>query len=272
MNRSRLAAIASLLVSAPAAADEITPPQVVMPNVLSTQTGGLLDARLDYTSFDNIDATFLGFNVWAQYITPGGLGAYVQLPYSYVSADEDVGDDDSVSGLGNIELGGLLVVPNSPSLDLYARAGLTLDTVEDDVTAVLGLLATVPPRPGEAFTGYGADALRAHGGFRTRGPVAVGGEIGFDIPLDDLDIDAILVASGSVGITQGKLGLSGGLTYLTGIGGDDGEDIVNLNITADVLVAPKVRLFGALGITLDGFEGLVDETPFSLGAGLRLGI
>jgi hypothetical protein len=261
--------------AAPAAADEITAPQPVMPNVLSTQTGGSIDVRLDYTNIDDNEGTIFGATLWGQYLTPGGLGGYVQLPYGHLSFDEL---DDSFSGFGNLELGGLYVARNSPELDLYVRGGLALDTASDE-----GLLAAPTaqslPRITEAFpSGFNSEWLRGHGGLRTRGPIAFGVEAGVDFPLGDGfdgEIDALFVAAGSISIAQPGFSISGGLALIQTFGAeniegdDDEENLLNLNATVDFLLAPKVRGFVATGFNLDEAD---DDLAFSLGAGLRLGL
>lgn len=161
-------------------------------------------------------------------------------------------------------------------MDVYGRGGLTLDTHDDDTG--VGAAIVISQLPEGVTSSATTDVLRAHGGVRTRGAVSLGAEIGVDVPLDkqdEIEPDALLVASGSVSIAQGNVGVSGGLTMVRTIGAEDFEgdstddSFVNFNAALDVLVAPKVRLFGAFGINLDELD---DILLVSLGAGLRVGI
>jgi hypothetical protein len=249
---------AGLAAAQPAA----SPSQTVLPNILSTQTGGQVDARLDYTSIDDPffeDLTFLSFVLRGQYLTPQGLGGYVSLPLGYIS-----GNGDSETSIG-----GLFVVNNSPDLDFYVRGGVALNTADDD-GVLLVPLATIVPRLTDALaTGFDSSWIRAAGGLRrTSGAIAIGGHLGIDIATDSDEDDSFLTLAGSVGLVQPTFGLSAGLALLQEIDNDDGDDdsTVGFNLVADFAVGPSARIYGALGLNLeDEFDG------FSLGAGIRAG-
>jgi hypothetical protein len=253
---------AGLAAAQPAA----SPTQTVLPNILSTQLGGQIDARLDYTSVDEPifdDLTFLSLVLRGQYVTPQGLGGYVSLPLGYTS-----GNGDSETSIGNLELGGLFVINNKPDLDFYLRGGVALNTADDDGTLLVPL-ATIVPRLTDALTtGFDSNWLRAAGGLRlTSGVIALGGHLGIDVATDSQDDDAILTLAGSVGIVMPTFGLSAGLALLQDIGDDTGDDnTVGFNLVADFAASPSARVYGALGLNLeDEFDG------FSLGAGVRVG-
>lgn len=253
---------AGLAAAQPAA----SPEQTVLPNILSTQLGGQIDARLDYTNVDEPlfgDLTFLSLVLRGQYVTSQGLGGYVSLPLGYTS-----GNGDSETSLGNLELGGLFVINNKPNLDFYLRGGVALNTADDDGTLLVPL-ATIVPRLTDALTtGFDSNWLRAAGGLRlTSGVIALGGHLGIDVATDSQDDDAILTLAGSVGIVQPTFGLSAGLALLQDIGDDTGDDnTVGFNLVADFAASPSARVYGALGLNLeDEFDG------FSLGAGVRVG-
>lgn len=244
-----------------------SPSQTVLPNILSTQTGGQIDARLDYTSIEDPffdDLTFLSFVLRGQYITPPGLGGYVSLPLGYISSN-----GDSETSIGNLELGGLFLINNSPDLDFYVRGGVTLNTADDD-GVLLVPIATIVPRLTDALpTGFDSSWLRAAGGLRhTSGTIAIGGHLGIDVATDSEDDDAFLTLAGSVGLVQPTFGLSAGLALLQNIDDDDGGDdsTVGFNLVADFAAGTSARVYGALGLNLeDEFDG------FSLGAGVRAG-
>ena len=246
------------------------PVQTVLPNVLSTADGGTLDMRADYTNIDTNglgdEPTIFGLNAHFQYVTPGGLGGYVSLPFGYLSQG-----DESFSGLGNLELGGLYVIRN-PELDFFLRGGLAIDTASDEGILSAPLSALLP-RPTDAFsTGLASTWLRAHGGLRsTRGAVAFGAEGGVDLIVDgdgDDGDNGLLVLAGSIGIVQPGFSISGGLSFVQLLGDDQGDDnFLAFNGVFDFAVSPKAKLFVALGVNLeDEFDG------FSIGGGVRLGL
>lgn len=261
--------IATLLTAGTALA-EPSSVQTVLPNIFSTADGATIDIRLDYTNVqDDNDPTIFALNLHGQYITPGGLGGYVSIPYGYAEEDAVFGNR-SVSGIGNLELGGLYVIRNSPEMDLYLRGGLSLDTADQDGGEEFVVpIANVAPRPADWFTtGFGTEWARAHFGLRSKGPVTFGGSAGIDLPFDSDDF-GLLVLSGSLGIVQQGFAISGGLTLLQAVGddADDDDNIVSFNATVDFDIGPKAKLFGALGANLEE-----EFDAFSLGFGVRLGL
>jgi opacity protein-like surface antigen len=263
--------VATLLAAGTAFAEAPGSVQTVLPNILSTADGATIDIRLDYTNVqDDNGPTIFALNLHGQYITPGGIGGYIALPYGYAEENSLFGDR-SVSGIGNLELGGLYVIRNSPDLDLYLRGGFSIDTADQDggEEAVVPI-ANIAPRPADWFTtGFGTEWFRGHFGLRSKGPVTFGGSAGLDLALDN-DDDGVLVLAGSVGLVQQGFAISGGLTLLQAVGDEadnDDDSIVSFNATVDFDVGPKAKLFGALGANLeDEFDA------FSLGFGVLLGL
>lgn len=273
----KLVTICVLAVATPALADPKNTVQNVMPGILSTADGGSIDLRGDYTHVDlDGDPTLFGFTASGQYVTPGGFGVYGSVPFVYAAQDNLLGQRNSESGIGNLELGGLFVKRNSPELDIYGQGGIALDTADNDV-AIAAPLALFVPQPYNSLpSALNSDWLRLHGGIRTKGALQVGVSGGLDFPLDgDLrdSINSVFVLSGALGIQQPGFGLSGGLTYVL-VSGDgsanaSNDDTLGLNVILDFDIGPKAKLFGAFGLNLDDAN---DNLGFSLGFGARLAI
>jgi hypothetical protein len=88
------------------------------------------------------DTTLLRFDAHGQYISQAsGLGGYLSVPFTYAS-----GNNDSISSLGDIEVGGLFLPAGirSSSFMLVLRGGLTLPTASDAFDkAIVGLAGTL---------------------------------------------------------------------------------------------------------------------------------
>jgi len=249
--------------------------QSLLPNMMSTQTGGTVDARIDYTHQGDIDATIIGFNVLGQYITPGGAGAYASIPVGYAD-----GNGDSVKGLGNIEVGGLFAMKNSPNMDVLLRAGIALDTADDDGSFLVPL-SQISPRLTDAYTtGFNTTWGRGQGQIRLlSGNIIFGALAGVDVPVsgdikDANAIDALLNLAASIGFEQPGFGIGVGLSYIQALGSDtdsDNNSISSFNATIDFQVGPKARVFGALGIP--DLDNISDNGAdlFAVGGGVRVG-
>ncbi|HEU0037612.1 MAG TPA: hypothetical protein VFQ53_43675 [Kofleriaceae bacterium] len=254
-------------VASPALAQP-APPEMPLPNIMSTAPGLSLEARFDYTDFDfladNVDV--LGLNVQLQYVGPRNWGGYLNIPFGFVD-----GPTDNEGAIGNLELGGLYVIRSGPGTDFYIQPALALDTADRDGELFVPL-AHVLARPADAFpTGLDTNWLRIHGGLQhTAGALRIGGRVGLDFTLDNDDDNALLVAAGSVGIQQRGWGISGGLTLLDVLddnNNNDDDTIVALNIMADFNVGQTALLFVSLGTNFeDDYDG------YSLGVGVRFGL
>ena len=239
------------------------PPQSVLPNVMNTATGAALDARIDFTDVDN--ATLVGANLHFQYLTPPGLGGYVQLPFGYV--DSDFVETDTV--LGNVELGGVYVMRN-PGMDIFLRGGFALETANDEGNFVVPS-ANFVSRPADAFSsGLDTSWFRGHAGLRSQSNnIVFGGSAGLDVPLDQDSDTALLVVVGSIGVQQPGFGLGAGFTFLQAVGddADDDDNTISFNATADFEIGARAKLYGSFGVNLeDEFDG------YSLGVGIRAGL
>lgn len=269
--RSTVFVAFALVLATGSASAQPVPQQMQLPNVMSTAPGLSLEARLDFTNFD--DEAFLdevelvSFNLQVQFLTASNFGFYVNLPVGWIDGP---GDDEGA--IGNLELGGLYVIRSSPSTDFYLQGALALDTADDEGEFVVPL-AHVIARPADAFvTGFDTSWFRVAGGIRhAAGPsLRIGGRLGLDFPLDDNDDSALLTLAGSLGFEQPTFGLSFGLALLQVLDDDNADDddgVVALNIMGDFKVGSTARLFVAFGTNFeDDFDG------YSLGVGLRFGL
>ncbi len=240
-------------------------PQQILPNIFSTSPGGTLDVRGDYTNLDR--GSLVGINAQFQYITPGNLGLYGSIPFGYAS---DGVFGNSISGIGNLELGGLYVIRNR-DLDMYLRGGVALDTAGDEGSFAAPFSAILPRLADALPSGGNSSWLRAHGGLRnTNGSVRFGATAGVDIPIDDGNDseDGLLVLAGSLGIVQPTFGVSGGLVYLQQIGRESGDNnTLGFNANVDFVAGRTAKLFIALGINLED-----ENDGFSIGFGARIGL
>ncbi|MEO8702013.1 MAG: hypothetical protein ABI867_18350 [Kofleriaceae bacterium] len=260
-----LAAAPAFAQQAPAHAG----PQTVLPNILNTGDGATVEVRLDYTHFDVLDVDTLGFTFQGQYITPGGFGVYGTIPFAYGS-----GEGDSASGLGNLEVGGLYVMHNSPDLDIFVRGGLAIDTADDDGTGLAPLAFLIPRLPDAFPSGADSNWLRLHGGVRTKGALVLGVQGGVDFPTEGDGVDGVFTLSASAGIVQPGFGLSAGIAYMRVLFDDTGvsfvdDDTVGFNAVIDFNATPKTKVFGAFGVNLDEID---DDLSVSLGGGVRIAL
>lgn len=253
-----------------------TPIGPVLPNMLPTRLGATVDVRADYTYFDvdddDFDLFLLAMNFYASYLVPEGYGGYIQLPYWYGS-----GNDDSESGIGNLEVGGLYVVRQGPASEILLRGGIALDTA-GATGSLLAPLANTGPRSYDAHAlGLASMWGRGEGSFRHRsGNVALAASAGIDVPLtsdeDELfnagDIDAIGKLAFAIGIDTGSGSLSVGAFGMQAFGVDDEDErVFGANVTAAFAVSPTMQLYGAIGIpNLE--ENFDNETVLGIGAGL----
>lgn len=242
--------------------------QSVLPDVLSTLGGGSIEARMDYTHYDDsvFDLTVFAFNIHGQYISPSGLGGYAALPFAFASTD-----DDSQTAIGNIELGGLYVF-RQPDLDFYLRGGFAANTASEEGTFLLPAANGVPRLADAITTGADSNWVRGGAGIRaTSGSFVLGGSGMFNVLLDELDNDAlsVLTLTGSLGIQEPGFGIAASVAFYQVVGdeGSGDNNTLGINLVGDVPVGPRARLFGAAGFNPDNeFDG------FSIGFGVRAGM
>lgn len=185
----------------------------------------------DFADEDD-DLSLLRFDVHGHYVDPGShVGGYLTLPLGYVS-----GNGDSVTALGNLEVGGLYVIQTGrPDLAVVARAGITLPTgpsiEEEGFDSVAGALASTL-RPSDLFVALPKSStlrLAISPTFRS-GKLFARADAGVDINLyvadADNTIDPGLRFNLGVGADLGQVAITAELATLTATNnsGDEGED------------------------------------------------
>ncbi len=179
---------------------------------------------LSYISFDDgffEDLTVLRFDFFGQYMTPDGLGGYAMMPFNRISFM-----DNSESGVGNLEIGGLYVVQGATPIVL--RGGIALDTA-DSQTGGIGLFSRITDFPSD-FPDTTWLRLSASPLWRT-GTTFFRVDAGLDVPIDDgdSDIDPLVRLNVGGGIETGDIAIMGELVTVgttdTGEDGEDGPDL-----------------------------------------------
>jgi hypothetical protein len=95
------------------------------------------------------EATGFRFDFYGHFMAARRYGGYVVLPLSYVSFEDDAADEEMA--LGNIEVGGVYVVPVN-RVAFVLRAGLTLPTASDGLAEFITNVLAVRPRGTDAVT------------------------------------------------------------------------------------------------------------------------
>lgn len=259
-------------------------PGTILPNMLPSRYGATLDARLDYSAFDDggdDDLFLMGLVLHGQFLSTQNYGAYITLPYVYASSD-----GDSEQGVANIELGGLYKLPQGAASEILLRGGIAIDTA-GSTEAFLAPVSQLGPRLYDAYvTGLSTNWLRLEGSFRhSEGNLRFGISGGADIPfagddgegLDTIDLDALVKGAVSVGFESptGGVGVGIGLSALYAVGteNEDSSDnlVLGLNATVSFPVTPAVSVYGAFGLP-DLEDNADDFDVFGIGVGVRAAI
>lgn len=225
---------------------------------------------LSYVGYDEdwfagADITVIRFDLFGQYILPEGYGGYGMVPLNYVSIGFD-GDSDSETGIGNIELGGLYLIPGD--VPVVLRGGLALDTADDD-TAGFGLISRLTDIP-SATPGTTWLRLSASPIVR-RGNAFFRADFGIDVPIaedEGTDFDPLLRINIGGGIETGQLALIGELLSVTTTEDDaDNRTLNMLGATARWLGSGQMQPHVTLQIPLD--DDINDLIDWNLIVGLE---
>ena len=256
----------------------------ILPNMLPARVGATIDIRGDYTYTSQDDALFgelflLAFNFYGSYITPQGFGGYAQSPYWYARTTGD-GEDFSDKGVGNLEVGGLYLLPQGPTSQILLRAGIALDTASS-VGAFISPFSALAPRLYDAYpTGFASTWGRGEGSFRhSSGNLHLGASVGVDVPITSadeeedgisIDIDAIGKAAISASMDAGGASVGLGFVMMQAFGVDsDDERIFGLNANVAFPINPTMSLYGSFGFP--DLENNTEELSiFGFGAGIRI--
>ncbi len=247
----------------------------ILPNLLPTRLGTTIDARLDYTHFDNAGLDLdplIGFLLHAQYLTAKGYGGYAELPYYYTGADIP---NNNNKGIGNLEVGGLYVMKQGPNSELMLRGAIDLNSGGQS-GGLLAPFTQLAVRLHDAYpTGFDTEWGRAAVSFHhSEGAIRLGAAVGFDLPFDNdgLNVDGLATLAVSVGVEQPGVGFAVGYVMLQAIGSDsDDDNISGLNLSADVSINPTMKVYAQFG--LPDLENNLDEFDiWGVGAGLRVAV
>lgn len=264
----RTAAVAFLLVvSGQAYGDELTEPARApgFATLLRQDANSRAGADMTYFVFDgDSDTTLLRFDLHGHYVDPvSGAGVYAQVPITFAS-----GDGDSETVLGGVELGGIYIPKlSSPNIGLVLRGGITLPTAPDDLTSLIGYLATFmrpvdiyAQLPKSSTLRLAASPILRSGQFFARADFG----IDINIYMDEGDtVDPGLVIDVGAGIDLGGAAITGELTTIS-VTGDDGDSLTSAAVSARG--TGTVQPYGALLIPID------DDVSDAFDLGLLVGV
>ena len=250
--RAIIAAISLCLVSSTALAQKV--PGMATMDRFDEQSK--FAASLAYVGLDADDVTGIRFDLFGQHLTPGGFGGYLALPISYID-----GGGDSETGIGNIEIGGLYIIPGSTPVVL--RGGLALPTADSDNFGanLLGILARfndgAQHSPDVTWLRLSASPLvrRGTGFFKA--------DVGLDLPVaedDNIEADAIVRVNVGGGVESGGIALMGELVNLATLQ-DDVENrwVSFLGFTARYMAGGQVQPSISLQVPIDdSIDQIVD--------------
>lgn len=221
-----------------------------------------IGGEASYLLAENDDVTFLRFDVHGQYVSPSGFGFYAGLPIAYAS-----GNDDSVTAIGNLDVGAIFVPRLEGSqLSLTLHGGLTLPTAGDNLddflvngsTAYARITDFVLAIPEGVVLRVGASPTFRSGQFFFKA------DGGADITLSntgDDTFDPLFRINAAAGIDLGKVSFAG--EFATVIFTEELEDDVENTAAFSIRgVAGNVRPYGGVIIPID-VEGL--DAAFTAG-------
>ena len=128
------------------------------------------------------------FDLHGQVLLNPNIGVYGSVPLSVLTTTEDNVDDSSVTGLGNLDLGGFYFTPigTAGTTTLVIRGGFTLPTADDDIDGfVANIVAGLLVRPNDlVLAAPDISFLRGSASIlHDTGSVSLRFDGGFDLPL-----------------------------------------------------------------------------------------
>jgi hypothetical protein len=234
---------------------------------------GISKLALDF-GFSSLDTGFydsaLRIELNGQYVLHSGIGFYGAIPLARSFGDAPEPNPQPDFGIGNLELGGLLVLASSPKTSWVFRLGLALPTASDDRDgSATNFFATWPRLTDLALTVPNAYYLR----FGVSPLVHVNNvflrlDLGFDIGSDDNDAaDELLRLNLGGGIDLGVVALSLELVNLysfDGFGPDD--DFTHTLAFTARFMGEQLQPFVSLGAPLDDNR---DAINFFIAVGIQ---
>jgi hypothetical protein len=254
-------------------------PGVEVPAGITTDRGGpeleLATLDIGFVNFTGADDLVYAarMDFYGQLLGPVGehlAGVYVALPYGRIELD--IGDE-AISGLGNLELGGLLVTATDEDTDLVFRGGVVLGLDEGENYGTMAPIVTGYGRLTDWMTTYpGVSWLRTSASLlHASAPYFLRADLGLDVPLDDdMDfVDPFARFNLAAGVHLGSVALLGELATVTLM---DDEDTDNaLSTFALTARHPSGRLSPCVGLVFPLDEELKNLVDFVFVVGIRSG-
>lgn len=249
--------ISALLLCTTASAQESPPAQSSVPTfaTLDRQDGSShFDASLAYSVLNDATDVFnLRLNLHAQYVTPGGAGGYISLPYAYSY------DSEGEGALGNLDLGGIYAIPQGPTTFIF-RGGLMVATADDNFLGITTNLATGFDRltdfasvfPETQWLRLSTSATHQLSAAGSNQGLYVRADIGLDVPIDTpegADIDPLWRLNLGLGYQLPTVAIAGELVNI-GSTDDFGDPLHTLAVSARGTVG-KLAPFGAVIVPVD---------------------
>jgi len=183
-------------------------------------------------------ATLLRFEAHGQYVDPAsGAGGYLQMPIAFLT-----GDGDSVTSVGNLELGGIFVIPGETKIVLHGGIALPTSREESD-DAFVGVVAGYL-RPHDLYATLPKTTTARLGVspiFRSGKAVAridVGLDINVDGPNDNSDVEpALHINVGGGYMVSPTASINAELITMTIIGEDINGDTDSETVSVAALSA-----------------------------------
>ncbi len=210
--------------------------------------------------------TIVGLDVGGHFVSTTGAGGYAVLPLTLISTEDSfLGDGETESMIGNIEVGGLYATAINPSLDLVAHLGVALPTASDDDLIDSFQPYGSMPRYGDLVQRWPNSTWLRLGvsPMGTAGPVFWRADLGLDLMLDDdddtgADISPVLRVNvaGGVDFGKGEATIELATNIVDDNGGNDDETASTLAIGGRF---DGGNVFPGLALVLPlGFEDPVD--------------
>jgi hypothetical protein len=218
-----------------------------------------LATSLSYVGLDSDgfieDATALHFDLYGQYMAAQGFGGYGVVNINYISAN-----DDSETGIGNLEVGGLYLIPGATPIIL--RGGLVLATADEDdflPNAYGGILARFNDLP-QNFASTTWLRLSGHPIVR-QGNLFFKADVGLDIPIDDDDtgVETLVRLNVGGGIETGGVAIIGELVNVYSTEDADDQLVNTIAITARFMQGGQLQPAVSFVLPLDDeYNDIVD--------------
>jgi hypothetical protein len=240
-------------LAAPASAQEPTVPDAPFPALATLEhptDHSRVHAAVAPTFFgDENDVFTARIDLGGQYVAAQGFGAYGYFPVTYAS-----GESDSETEIGDIELGGLYVLPVGPTTDLLLQGGLMLPTAADDFDALINLIGGLPRLTDLAGSTGNVTWLAVNASpMHRQGNLFLRADVGLDLPIaeeDGVDADTIIHVNVAAGVDLGTVAVAGELVNVGSLEDTDEEWLTTIALSVSGQ-AGGVRPFGALVLPVD---------------------